>query len=256
MTSDISIFTQDRVLVIQFERADKKNAITSAMYNSMTDGLNQLAQQPDLRAALICGHENCFTAGNDLEDFLNNNDGLIGETPVTRFLNALCNAAKPIVAAVNGPAIGIGTTLLLHCDLVYAGPQSKFQMPFVSLGLCPEAGSSYLLPQQLGYRKAAELLLLGQSFDAEEAKEMGFVNRIIDVTEVKTYAMSQAQRLAALPSEAVQTTKSLLRQGNKLALQHTLNEEINSFSQLLEGKAAKEAFTAFFEKRKPNFDAL
>lgn len=256
MTDLVTTDIQDGVIIIRLNREDKKNALTGEMYTGLSDGLDQLENDPQLRVALITGTQDCFTAGNDLVDFMENSSGIGGESPVGRFLRTIPNVKKPIVAAVNGPAVGVGTTMLLHCDLVYAAPTSKFAMPFVNLGLCPEAGSSLLLPQLVGYRRAAELLMLGDGFTAEQGKEMGIVSEVIDADKYQEHALAKAKQLAQQPPQSVRVTKQLMRQSNQAFLDTVMKAEEDNFSSMLQGAEAKEAFSAFFEKRKPDFSKL
>lgn len=252
MTEQVLTEIQDGVIVIRLNRADKKNALTGAMYNGICDAFDRLESEPGLRAGLITGTADCFTAGNDLVDFLQASS-IGGDSPVGRFLRTLPALTKPLVAAVNGPAVGVGTTMLLHCDLVYAAPGARFNMPFVNLALCPEAGSSLLLPQRVGYRRAAELLMLCDSFNAAEAKEMGIVNQVLDADTYQEFALQKARQLAQQPPASIRATKKLLRMANADMLQAVMAEEARLFSAMLEGPEAKEAFTAFMEKRKPDF---
>jgi enoyl-CoA hydratase/carnithine racemase len=252
MTEQVLTEIQDGVIIIRLNRADKKNALTGAMYTGISDAFDRLESDNSLRAGLITGSPDCFTAGNDLVDFLSST-GIGGDSPVGRFLRTIPNLTKPLVAAVNGPAVGVGTTMLLHCDLVYAAPGTKFQMPFVNLALCPEAGSSLLLPQRLGYRRAVELLMLCESFTAEEAKEMGIVNQVVPAEEYQAFALQKAKQLAKQPPASIRVTKQLMRMGNAAALKQVMDAEADHFSSLLAGAEAKEAFTAFMEKRKPDF---
>lgn len=253
MTEQVLTDIQDGVIVIRLNRADKKNALTGAMYNGISDALDRLESDSSLRVGLITGSADCFTAGNDLMDFMSAS-GIGGDSPVGRFLRTLPHLSKPLVAAVNGPAIGVGTTMLLHCDLVYAAPGAKFQMPFVNLALCAEAGSSLLLSQRLGYRRAAELLLLCEAFTAEEAKEMGIVNRVVPADEdYQAFALARARQLAQQPPASVRATKRLMRMSNEAMLGKIMAEEGRIFSEMLAGAEAKEAFTAFMQKRKPDF---
>jgi enoyl-CoA hydratase/carnithine racemase len=196
-----------------------------------------------------------FSAGNDIGDFLNNPPATM-ESPVFRFLRALATFPKPLVAAVCGPAVGVGTTMLFHCDLVYAGDNAAFSMPFVNLGLCPEAGSSLLVPQMLGYHRAAEALLLGEPFMAEAALEVGLVNRVLPPTEPNAYAQTVAQKLAHKPLASLAATKRLMKQGQQQRVLEQIAVEAETFGQLLAAPAAKEAFGAFMEKRKPDFSKL
>ena len=252
MTTDILVERANGVLTLAFNRPDKKNAITAAMYQTMADTLVEAQRDASVRAMLIRGSASIFSAGNDLEDFMKAPP--MGENaPVFQFLRALSSADKPLVAAVAGPAVGIGTTLLLHCDLVYAADSASFSLPFAQLGLCPEAASSLLLPRVAGYQAAAEKLLLGEAFDAAEAQRMGFVNRVLPASEVDALAASQAAKLAALPASSLRVTKSLMKRASHQELQTQMSEEAVHFGKMLIAPEAREAFKAFFEKRKPDF---
>ena len=252
MTEQVLTEIQDGVIIIRLNRADKKNALTGAMYNGISDAFDKLESDNSLRAGLITGTADCFTAGNDLVDFLSASS-IGGDSPVGRFLRTLPALTKPLVAAVNGPAVGVGTTMLLHCDLVYAAPGAKFQMPFVNLALCPEAGSSLLLTQRLGYRRAAELLMLCDAFTADEGKEMGIVSQVLPADEYQAFALQKAKQLAKQPPASIRATKQLMRMGNAAMLKQVMDAEANQFSAMLAGAEAKEAFTAFMEKRKPDY---
>jgi len=245
------------VLTIEFNRPERKNAITSAMYQSMADAINDGEQDAAVRAILIVGKPEIFTAGNDLEDFMKTSrpaDGAgIEERAVFRFMMALSGATKPVVAAVAGAAVGIGTTLLLHCDLVYAADNAKFSMPFAQLGVCPEFGSSLLLTQIAGYPRAAEKLMLGEAFLAQEALEMGLVAKVLPAADLLAFAQGQAAKLVALPASSVRATKQLMKASRNGAIQQAITEENKLFGAMLAAPEAKEAFTAFFEKRKPDF---
>jgi enoyl-CoA hydratase/carnithine racemase len=208
-----------------------------------------------VRAILIAGKPEIFTAGNDLDDFLNNaGEGAMTEQrPVFQFMTALESCTKPVVAAVAGAAVGIGTTLLMHCDLVYAADNAKFSMPFTQLGLCPEFASSLLVAQTAGYTRAAEKLLLGEAFLAQEALEMGIVARVLPAAELLAFAQGQAAKLAKLPPASVRTTKALMKRARSPLIREAISAENERFSAMLQGAEAKEAFTAFFDKRKPDF---
>jgi enoyl-CoA hydratase/carnithine racemase len=201
------------------------------------------------------GHETIFSAGNDIGDFLNAPPAT-AESPVFRFLRGISTFPKPVLAAVCGPAVGIGTTMLFHCDLVYAGDNAAFSMPFVNLGLCPEAASSYLAPQLMGYGRAAEALLLGEPFMAEAALEMGLISRIVPPAEVVALAQRQAQKLAAKPLSSLLETKRLMKQTQAPMVAARMAEEGQSFGRMLSEPAAREAFGAFMEKRKPDFSKV
>jgi len=252
--SDILTHTDAGVMTITFNRLDKKNSITSTMYSAMADAVAQAAADPAVRVVLFQGHESIFSAGNDIGDFLNQ-PPTTQESPVFRFLRGIATFEKPLLAAVAGPAVGIGTTLLFHCDLVYAGDNAAFSMPFVNLGLCPEAASSLLAPRMFGYHRAAEALLMGEPFFAEAAQEVGLVNRVVPPTEVNGYAQAQARKLAAKPLSSMIATKRLMK-GDTQAVLQKMDEEGQSFGRMLREPAAKEAFGAFMEKRKPDFSKL
>jgi enoyl-CoA hydratase/carnithine racemase len=250
---DISTSKANGILTIEFNRPDKKNAITSAMYQMMADALKDGEGEAAVRAILITGKPEIFTAGNDLDDFLNNPPTAGGDRPVAQFMRALSSATKPVVAAVAGAAIGIGTTMLMHCDLVYAADNAKFSMPFTQLGLCPEFASSMLLPQLVGYQRAAEKLMLGEAFSAQEALQMGFVSKLVPAAELSAYAHAQAAKLVALPASSLRVTKRLMKGDHAAAINVRMLEENKHFGEMLGAQEAKEAFTAFFEKRKPDF---
>jgi enoyl-CoA hydratase/carnithine racemase len=249
---DISIEQAMGICTIRFNRPEKKNAITAAMYQSMADGFTAAEADPTVRVIVLAGHPNIFTAGNDLEDFMKQPPST-GASPVFQFMSALKGASKPVVAAVAGAAVGVGTTMLLHCDLVYAADNAKFSMPFSQLGLCPEFSSSLLLPRLAGYQRAAEKLMLGEAFLAEEAQAMGLVNRVLPAGELDAFAQAQAAKLAALPASSVRITKQLMKQGMADEINRQMEAEGEHFRRMLTAPEAKEAFTAFFEKRKPDF---
>ncbi|MFN5256641.1 MAG: enoyl-CoA hydratase [Limnohabitans sp.] len=253
--SDILTHTDAGVMTITFNRLDKKNSITSAMYAAMADAVAQAGADPSVRVVVFQGHESIFSAGNDIGDFLNQPPST-QESPVFRFLRGIATFEKPLLAAVAGPAVGIGTTLLFHCDLVYAGDNAAFSMPFVNLGLCPEAASSLLAPRMFGYHRAAEALLMGEPFFAEAAQEVGLVNRVVPPTEVNGYAQAQARKLAAKPLTSLIATKRLMKGGDQQAVLQKMDEEGQSFGRMLREPAAKEAFGAFMEKRKPDFSKV
>ena len=257
--TDILTHTEAGVTTLTLNRVEKKNSITAAMYSAMADALVQAEQDREVRAVVIQGHATVFSAGNDIGDFLNApprvQDGN-QETPVMRFLRGISTFPKPLVAAVCGPAVGIGTTMLFHCDLVYAGDNAMFSMPFVNLGLCPEAASSLLVPQMMGYHRAAEALLLGEPFMAEAALEVGLVNRIVPPTEANGIAQAQARKLAAKPISSLLETKRLMKKGQASLVAQQIAEESASFGRMLSEPAAREAFGAFMAKRKPDFSKI
>lgn len=253
--SDILVHTEAGVSTITFNRVEKKNSISSAMYAAMADAVEQAAADGAVRVLMIQGDAAIFSAGNDLGDFLNAPPAG-QDSPVFRFMRALSSFTKPVVASVCGPAVGIGTTLLFHCDIVVAGDNAAFSMPFVNLGLCPEFGSSMLVPQMFGYHRAAEALLLGEPFMAEAALEVGLVNRVVPPTEANGIAQGIARKLAAKPLSALVETKRLMRKSAVAQLPERIAEEGASFSRMLREPAAREAFTAFMEKRKPDFSKV
>jgi len=226
------------------------------MYTELGDALEKAENDPDIRCVLFTGNNQCFTAGNDLGEFAAGLPGAFEETPVGRFLLLLARASKPVVAAVNGPAVGIGTTMLLHCDLVYAGSNTRFQMPFVNLGLCPEGASSLLLPSWLGRVRAAELLMLGDAFTADDAARLGLINRVCDPADTETTALDTCARLARQAPAAIRATKTLLNRPNQAHLEETLRTEGALFSERLKSPEAAEAFRAFGEKRQPDFSSF
>ena len=253
--TEILINTESGVCTITLNRIERKNSINVAMYTALSDALDAATQDANTRAVVIQGHETIFSAGNDISDFLNVPPAG-QDSPVFRFLRTVSIFTKPIVAAVCGPAVGIGTTVLLHCDLVYAGDNAAFSMPFVNLGLCPEAASSLLVPQLMGYHRAAEALLLGEPFTAETALEIGLVNRIVPPSGVNALAQQQARKLANKPLPSLIETKRLMKKSNAPALAERMVEEGASFGRMLKEPAAREAFTAFMEKRKPDFSSI
>ena len=252
MTDHILHSTADRVLTLQLNRPEKKNALTVAMYQSLADHLAAAEVDPAVRVVVIRGTDDCFTAGNDLMDFMQNpptgDDSSVGQ-----FLRAIAAIRKPLVAIVEGLAIGIGTTLLLHCDLVYAGSQARFKLPFVNLGLCPEAASSLLLPRLAGTAKASELLLLGREFGAEEAVAMGLANAAYPSEALVGKAMETVLQLASQPPEAVRVSKELIRGRDREEIAEVMKVEFEQFLGRLMSPEAAEAFQAFAEKRVPDF---
>ena len=240
------------VATLAFNRIDKKNAITSAMYQLLADGLRDAAQDSAIRAIVITGQPGIFTAGNDVEDFLKNPPQGT-DSPVAQFMEQLRVAEKPVIAAVTGMAIGIGTTLLLHCDLVYAAENARFAMPFTQLGLCPEFASSLLMPRLAGYQHAAEKLLLGEAFTATEAQQLGLVNKVFAADELQAHVAQQAAKLVALPAASVRATKRLMKAELAAPIQAAMQAEMQDFSRMLRGPEAMEAFSAFMQKRKPDF---
>lgn len=253
MTNLVLTEQQGHVLVVRINRPDRKNALTHAMYTALGDAVEQAHESAAIRCVLFTGSDECFTAGNDLSDFAAGLPGDFEETPVGRFLFLLATATKPVVAAVNGPAVGIGTTLLLHCDMVFAGNNARFQMPFANLGLCPEGGSSLLLPSWLGRVRAAELLMLGGAFSADDAYRLGLINRICEPADTEAAALDTCQKLAAQAPAALRATKELLNRPTLDELKTTMLVEGKKFGERLKSPEAAEAFKAFTEKRQPDF---
>jgi enoyl-CoA hydratase/carnithine racemase len=250
--SHVIVETKDRVTRIELHRPEKKNALSPDMYAAMAKALTDADADAQVRAVFIHGQSGCFTSGNDVKDFLELPRGP-ADSPASGFLRAISTARKPLVAAVGGPAVGVGTTMLLHCDLVYAAPNARLQMPFVPLGLLPEAASSLLLPAMAGYRRAAEMLLLGGPFSAEKALAAGIVTEVVPEAEVLERGRQAALALAALPPASVRMTKELMKRGLAAAVQERMSEELGLFGERLRSPEAKEALSAFMEKRKPDF---
>jgi enoyl-CoA hydratase/carnithine racemase len=248
--SDIVSERSGNILNIQLNRPAKKNAMTSSMYIEMAELLDGAAKDDQIRVVLWHGAGDSFSAGNDLEDFMKNPPPS-GESPQSRLMHALINFEKPLVAAVQGAAIGGGTTMLAHCDFVYAGESAKFQLPFVNLALVPEFGSSCLLPQRFGYLRAAELFLLGQPFGALRAAELGLVTSVVPDQELLATATQTAQALAAKPAGAVLACKQLMKSAFRDQLEQVVKLENQVFAERVRSDEAKEAFRAFFAKRKP-----
>jgi len=240
------------ILCIQLNRPKKLNAMTSAMYLALAGIFNEAGNDENTHVVLWHGAGDSFSAGNDIEDFLKNPPGP-GESPQARLMNALVNFDKPVVAAVRGAAIGGGTTMLTHCDFIYAGESTKFQMPFINLALVPEFGSSYSVPARIGHVRAAELILLGVPFDARRAMELGLVTQVISDKDVLARATETAGKLAAKPAGALQASKRLMKQSFREQIKAAMKAENEEFSVLVRSDDAKEAFTAFLEKRKPDF---
>ena len=248
----IKTVTLNGVATIEIARPEKKNALTAAMYQAMADALRAAVADDAVRAVLISGQPGVFTSGNDLEDFMQRPPQ--GDaSPVAQFKHALLECDKPVVAAVTGAAIGIGTTMLLHCDFVYVSDEARLATPFVSLGLVPEFASSLLMPALMGARRAAEKLLLGEPFGPEAAVECGLANAVLPAGEVVNHARRIAERFNALPPSAVREAKRLMRRGSSEAVVQTMRVESEAFASRLRSPEAREAFQAFFEKRKPDF---
>jgi len=248
----IKTHTLNGVATIEIARPEKKNAITGEMYSAMSEALTAANADASVRAVLIHGQPTMFTSGNDLEDFMARPPR--GEdSPVVQFMLALLACEKPVLAAVTGPAIGIGTTMLLHCDFVFVADDARLAMPFVSLGLVPEFGSSLLVPQLVGQRRAAELLMLGQPFTGEQAVEYGIANAVLPSAEVVNHARRVAERFNGLAPSAVRETKRLMGAPGREQLRAVIRTELEIFGDKLRSPEAQEAFQAFFQKRQPDF---
>ena len=252
MTTAIQTHHHNAVAHIRIARPEKKNALTQSMYQAMTDGINTAVADNTVRCVLIYGEPNLFTAGNDLDDFLNAPPAGM-DSPVFRFMQALTHCPKPVVVAVNGPAVGIGTTLLMHADLVYLADNAMLSMPFVTLGLCAEFASSALVPALCGTARGAEKLLLGEPITPSEALEFGFATQVLPPDQVLAHATRKAEKFAALPPDAVRTTKRLMRAASHVKMDELIVAEAAEFGRLLRSAEAREAMAAFFEKRKPDF---
>jgi enoyl-CoA hydratase/carnithine racemase len=250
MTTNIDIARADGVQSIRFARPEKKNALIPAMYTAMVGAITAGEADPEVGVHLFLGSSNVFTAGNDISDFAARamSGSSVLEGPVLDFLRLLPRIEKPLVAAVDGLAIGIGTTLLMHCDLVYASPAARLQTPFLDLGLVPEAGSSLLGPRIMGHARAFELLVLGEAFDAERARQAGLINAIIRADALEETAMEAARRLAMKPREALLASRKLMR-GNPAELSAAIEAEAVLFAQRLASKEARTAFAAFFARK-------
>lgn len=251
--TELEITIRDGVQTIRFTRPEKKNALLSTMYAAMTEALAAGDALDEVAAHVFVGSGGIFSAGSDITEFMARAKGgaALGG-PVLQFIRALPQVQKPIIAAVDGLAVGIGTTLLFHCDLVYASPAARFQTPFLDLGLLPEAGSSLLAPRLLGPQRAFELLVLGEPFDAERARAAGLVNKIVPADQVEAAAVEAARRLAAKPPAALAASRRLLK-GDLDAILARIDEEARLFAERLKSPEAREAFSAFLEKRKPDF---
>ncbi|HLN07688.1 MAG TPA: enoyl-CoA hydratase [Xanthobacteraceae bacterium] len=251
MTDHVVTAVADGILAIHLNRPEKKNALTVAMYAGMADALERADADGSVRVVTLTGTADSFTSGNDIADFMQQRP-TSGETPVLRFLRLVSTTRKPLIAAVNGLAVGVGVTMLLHCDLAYAADSATFQLPFVSLGLVPEAASTLLLPRLVGHQRACELLLLGEKFDAASAREIGLVNAVHPAAALAGAVQERAQLLAGKPPSAVRLTKALLR-SESTGVAERMIEEGRHFASQLQSPEAREAFAAFMERRKPDF---
>ncbi|MCP3675500.1 MAG: enoyl-CoA hydratase [Gammaproteobacteria bacterium] len=242
----VIVSIEQGILSIELNRPDKKNALTNDMYKIINEALVKAKTDEGIHVVLFAGKGDCFTAGNDIADFLDS-DIAFEKKEVVRLLRILTNFEKPIVAGVHGSTIGIGTTILLHCDIVVAAKETKFALPFVPLGLCPEAASSLLLPNLVGHHQAAELLLLGEAFNTEKAEKLGLINRVVETREVRLQAMALCQKLTSLPVNALLQTKRLLKSAPN-TVEERISQELDVFGKLLQSKEAKAIFQAFLNK--------
>ncbi len=250
--SDITTERTASVLRVELNRPNKKNAMTGGMYLTLADIFDNAAKDDDVRVVVWHGAGDSFSAGNDVEDFLKHPAGP-GDSPQARLMNALNDFDKPLIAAVHGAAIGGGTTMLTHCDFVYAGESTRFQMPFINLALVPEFGTSYSLPARLGYLRAAELILLGLPFDAKRALELGLVTRVVPDQNLLATATATAEQLAKKPASALSACKRLMKQASRERLKEAMKVENEEYASRLRSADTKEALTAFLEKRAPDF---
>ncbi len=244
---------QDAVMTLRLNRADKKNAVTGAMYAAAAQALRQAATDRAVRVLVFTGAGDAFCAGNDLVDFLEHTPASLDEAPVIAFMTELAQFPKPVVAAVNGLAIGIGVTLLMHCDLVYASDQARFQLPFTNIGIVPEFASTLLLPAMIGHQHAAELVMFGEFFTAAQARDAGLVNTLLPADAVLSHAMERAQKLASQPPNALRATKALLKRWPQAQVAEAIRIEAEHFLAMLKMPESREAIGAFLQKRKPDF---
>jgi enoyl-CoA hydratase/carnithine racemase len=254
--SQIEVERDGAVTSIAINRPEKKNALTADMYDALSQAVEESEADAGVRVLLLHGKGDAFTAGNDLQDFLQKPWKGQARPPAVRFINAVAHASKPIVAAVHGLVVGVGTTILLHCDLVYAAEETRFMMPFVNLGIVPEAASTVLLPLLIGRQRASELFMLGAPLAAQRAYEIGMVNAVLPVDKLLATAAEAAQALAAKPAAALRATKTLMRRHYQAEVDRALREEVEVISERLESAETREALAAFLEKRKPDFSKL
>lgn len=253
MTDDVLAELREGVLHLTINRPDRKNALNKAVYLALSKHLAEAESSAEVRVLLLSGAGGCFTSGNDLHDFVGDPDLTSLDNPVIRFMKGLATFPKPIVVAVEGVAVGIGTTLLLHSDMVYASPETNFSLPFVNLGLCPEYASSFLLPRLSGHVKACEWLFLGEFFSAQDAKEGGIINQVVD--DPLAVAREQCLKLASKPPAALRSSKALIKAPMLAQIDEVIKAEVKVFGEALNGKEFSEAVTAFFEKRQADFSA-
>ena len=239
---------QDGLLTLTLNRPDKRNALNTALYQQLVSALQQAASDDEVHTLLLQGQSDCFTAGNDLADFVGKRS-LEPDDPILQFLHTLADFPKPVIAAVGGPAVGIGTTILLHCDLVYLADNARLQLPFVELGLVPEFASSLLLPRMVGHLKAAERLLLAEAIDADEALRLGLANKVVAADALLPFAREQGLKLAAKAPRAVQKSKALMKQELKQAVHFVIDLEARAFAQALQGEEAQQRIAQKLKRR-------
>jgi enoyl-CoA hydratase/carnithine racemase len=244
---------QNGVFHLILNRPEKKNALTSAMYDALVAAVGRAESDDSIRVMVLRGNGDSFTAGNDIEDFVQKPWQGQSVPPAEQFIRAIAFARKPVIAAAHGMAVGIGTTILLHCDLVYAAEETRFLMPFVNLAILPEAGSTLLLPSLIGHQRAAELLLLAQPFSAQRGYELGIVNRVVPGDQLLSTVSTAAQTLAEKPAGAICLAKQMMKQHLRSDLERVIREEVLAIAEQLESPETREALTAFLEKRKPDF---
>jgi enoyl-CoA hydratase/carnithine racemase len=254
MTEHVRREIADGIMTLTIARPDKKNALSNAMYSALSDGLELAEREPSVRVVLFQGEGDSFTAGNDLADFRAASNEQGGPSEAFRFIGNLGRATKPLVAAVHGNAVGVGTTMLLHCDLVYLAEDAKLITPFVNLALVPEAASSWLLPSRIGHVRAYAMFALGEPMDAVSALSCGLANAVVPATELRAQARRAAETLAKRPAGALSQTKALMRETERIASQ--INRESGLFRERLQSAEAREAFAAFAERRQPDFSKL
>ena len=248
MSSQILTERNKSALCVQINRPEKKNALTAEMYAGLADAIRMADADDGIRSIILYGHDGCFTSGNDLANFRNgpSEDRIY---PHNLYIDALRHAQKPVIAVINGVALGIGTIMLFHCDFVYAAPRSRFSLPFVNLGLSPEGGTSYILPHLVGYQKAAELILLGEQFECQIAEKIGLVNAIVPEENLFAKALETAEKIAQKPAESIRAARELLKHGMKDAVSVAMSRELDLFNERLAAPEVATAISGFFERK-------